>query len=95
MARWFVYVLVCKNRQRTYVGVTIDLSRRLAQHNGEQPRGARATRAGRPWRMGAIYGPYKTRGDAQRMEYRVKRYTGRARLRVGGVDRKPEGVEDR
>tara|TARA_X000001036_G_scaffold436514_1_gene479831 strand:- start:2083 stop:2463 length:381 start_codon:yes stop_codon:yes gene_type:complete len=35
---------------RTYVGATIDLPRRLRQHNGEQPGGARATRGG-AWRV--------------------------------------------
>jgi putative endonuclease len=77
---WFVYVLVSASLSRTYVGVAIDVGARLAQHNGERPRGARTTRAGRPWRVGATYGPYATRADAQRIEHRVKRLRGLDRL---------------
>lgn len=76
---WWVYVL-CSSSRRTYVGVTNDLSRRLAQHNGELPGGAKSTRAGRPWTLGAQFGPFATRADAQRIEYRVKRRRGAARL---------------
>jgi len=78
---WLVYVLLSKRARRTYVGVTIDAERRLAQHNGELPGGAKATRAGRPWRLGALFGPYDSRGEAQRIERAVKRLRGRARLR--------------
>jgi putative endonuclease len=78
---WHVYVLVSADGGRTYVGVTSDLPRRLAQHNGEQPGGAKSTRAGRPWSVGATFGPYPSRGRAQAVEHRVKRRAGRDRLR--------------
>ncbi len=78
--RWSVYVLISADRGRTYVGVTTDLERRLAQHNGGRPGGARSTRAGRPWQVGAVHGPYATRGEALRVERRVKRLRGRRRL---------------
>ena len=77
---WHVYVLVSADGARTYVGITNDLERRLAQHNGELPGGAKSTRAGRPWVVGATYGPYEERGRAQAVEYRVKRRPGRERL---------------
>ena len=41
---WSVYVLVSPSSGATYVGVTTDLERRLAQHNGDVPGGARRTR---------------------------------------------------
>ena len=47
---WTVYVLCSETLATTYVGVTNDLERRLEQHNGEQPGGARSTRGGRPTR---------------------------------------------
>lgn len=81
MTGWTVYVLVSKATARTYVGITTDAKRRLAQHNGVRPGGAKATRAGRPWRLAKHYGPYATRGEAQSIEWRVKRRRGRARLR--------------
>ena len=78
---WFVYVLASKRSARTYVGITTDPTRRLAQHNGERPGGARTTRAGRPWRLAARYGPYAGRGEALRVEHAVKKLRGRRRLR--------------
>lgn len=46
---WYVYLLTDPARRRTYIGATIDVRRRLRQHNGEICGGARATRACRPW----------------------------------------------
>jgi len=78
--RWTVYVLISCDLRRTYVGITHDLDRRLAQHNGLAPGGARATRYGRPWRIAATFGPCSSRAEAQRAEARLKRERGRARL---------------
>lgn len=79
-APWFLYVLVSETTGRTYVGITTAPTRRLLQHNGERPGGARATRAGRPWALGATYGPYGSRGEAQRAEHALKRRRGSDRL---------------
>ena len=40
---WVVYVLVSESQVETYVGVTNDLARRVDQHNGDLPGGARRT----------------------------------------------------
>jgi len=86
-ARWWVYVLRSGDRGRTYVGSTTDPERRLAQHNGREPGGARSTRAGRPWRIGALHGPFEGRAEALRLEARLKRRRGAARLSpVGTAD---------
>ncbi len=77
---WTVYALVSADSGRVYVGVTTDLTRRLSQHNGERPGGARATRGGRPWTLGASWGPYEERGRAQVVEHSVKRLRGAERL---------------
>ena len=63
---WFVYVLVAAAGDRTYVGVTTEIERRQAEHNGERPGGAR--------------GPFPDRSEAQRVEAEVKRLRGAARL---------------
>lgn len=80
MPMWFVYVLVSGTRRRTYVGIALDVDRRLLQHNGEARGGARATRAGRPWTVGATYGPFEDRGAALRAELSVKKLRGARRL---------------
>ena len=78
----FVYVLAAMNpdgRTITYVGWTLDLERRLAEHNGKRA-GARTTR-GRAWRL--VYAEkHRTRKGAMRREFVLKRDKAfRARLR--------------
>ena len=46
---WNVYLLQEVGGNRTYVGATLDVDRRLKQHNGNQSGGAKAT-AGRSWK---------------------------------------------
>ncbi len=79
---WFVYVLASDEGSSTYVGITNDLERRLAQHNGYLPGGARATRRFRPWRVARTLGPFATRSAASKCEYALKRVRGAQRLRV-------------
>ncbi len=62
------------------MGIALEVERRLLQHNGEARGGARATRAGRPWRVGAVYGPFEGRGAALRAELAVKKLRGARRL---------------
>jgi putative endonuclease len=68
----FVYVLLTENppgSPRTYVGWTLDLDRRLAEHNGG-PRGAKSTRGAR-WAL--IYAEkHRTRRKAMAREYALK-----------------------
>jgi putative endonuclease len=66
----FVYVLLSKRKpKRTYVGWTLDLDRRVEQHNTGA--GARFTRGGR-WTL--IYAErHRTRNGAMRREVLLKR----------------------
>ena len=68
----YVYVLAATNpsgRTITYVGWTLDLERRLAEHNG-QGRGAKTTR-GRVWIL--LYAEkHRTRKGAMRREFALK-----------------------
>lgn len=68
----FVYVLAAKNpdgRTITYVGWTLDLDRRLAEHNGKRV-GAKTTR-GRVWLL--VYAEkHRTRNGAMRREFVLK-----------------------
>lgn len=70
----YVYVLASsgKGGVRTYVGWTLDLDRRLAQHNAG--RGARSTR-GRAWIM--LHSErFMTREEAMSREWHLKRDRG-------------------
>ncbi len=75
---WYVYVLRSQ-LGRSYVGITAALLERLDAHNGLRAGGAKATRGGRPWRLRVAYGPFPSRGDAQRVEHAVKQRRGAAR----------------
>lgn len=67
----FVYVLGSATDKdvRTYVGWTVDVERRLQQHN--EGVGAKSTR-GRQWTV-LHTESFKTRGEAMSREWRVKR----------------------
>ena len=77
---WWAYVLVSEANGQTYVGVTVDVERRLRQHNGELVGGAKRTHRGRPWKLAKKHGPLLDRGEAQTIEYELKRRRGKGRL---------------
>jgi putative endonuclease len=81
----YVYVIGARGtdgRALTYVGWTLDLERRLSEHNSKAPggRGAKSTRA-RVWVL--LYAEkHRTRKGAMRREYVLKKDRAfRARLR--------------
>ena len=77
---WWAYVLVSEANGQTYVGVTVDVERRLEQHNGALPGGAKRTTRGRPWKLAKKHGPFLDRSEAQTIEYELKRRRGAERL---------------
>jgi putative endonuclease len=90
----FVYVLATQNPQGrtiTYVGWTLDLDRRLAEHNGQgknKAAGAKTTR-GRLWAL--VYAEkHRTRKGAMRREFVLKKDRKfRAILRGGQAPKSP------
>ena len=68
-----VYMARCADGS-LYTGVTGDLQRRLAQHNGAKPGGARYTRTRRPVTL-AYVEEVESLGDALRREAEIKRMT--------------------
>ncbi len=75
---WWLYLLASIGG-RSYVGITRNLPRRLAQHNGELRGGAKATRAGRPWQIARSWGPFPHE-RAARLEFELKQRRGHRRL---------------
>lgn len=75
---WMVYIVRCADGT-LYTGVAIDVTARIAQHNGERANGARYTRARRPVKL--VYREHAAnRSAACRREYRIKRMTRREKL---------------
>ena len=81
----FVYILGCQTARgyRTYVGWTLDLARRIAQHNSG--RGARSTRGG-VWTL-LYHEQYATRREAMSREWHLKRdRTFRKKIRTSALE---------
>jgi len=74
--KFYVYLLIC-NSKSTYVGATVDLNRRLRQHNGELVGGAKATKIkvkkGEVWERACHVSEFPTWQAALQFEWRWKR----------------------
>ena len=68
---WHVYLLICADAS-LYCGISCDVARRLRQHNGELPGGARYTRTRRPVRLAAC-AVCNDHGSALRLERLIKK----------------------
>ncbi len=67
----FVYAIL--NASGTvYTGQTTDVERRLAQHNGEKPGGAKYTRGRGPWKLVHVE-EFESVGEALKRERAIKR----------------------
>lgn len=75
---WFVYMLRCADGS-LYTGITTDIERRLAEHNGEGALGARYTRPRRPVTL-AYTEAADDRASASRREAAIKRLTRHHKL---------------
>jgi putative endonuclease len=75
--QFWVYMVRCADGT-LYTGVARDVGRRLDEHNGLKPRGARYTASRRPVRL--AYGMlYATRSLATKEESRIKRLSRAAK----------------
>lgn len=81
---WLVYLLECGDGT-LYCGVTTDMERRLAQHNGELPGGAAYTRGRRPVRLVASRS-FPDRASAQRAEWHIRRLPRAAKVAALAAD---------
>lgn len=75
---WCVYLLKCADGT-LYCGVTRDVERRLAEHNGLRGGGAKYTASRRPVVLVAAV-PAPDRAEALRLELRIKRMRRSAKL---------------
>lgn len=75
---WFCYLLFSENTQRTYVGATVNITRRLRQHNGELRGGAKRTSSGRPWKIVALV-EVGEKIPALKLEWKLKRARGKTK----------------
>ena len=71
--RYSLYIVECADRTY-YTGIATDVQRRLGEHNGAKPKGARYTSARRP--VVLVYeAHFESRSDASKEEARIKQMT--------------------
>jgi len=77
---WKVYMLRCAD-DSLYTGITTDLERRLKEHNDDNKKGARYTRARRP--LSLVYHESCTdRSQASSREHQLKKMTRTEKLQL-------------
>lgn len=77
MASFYVYWIVSGNR--SYIGATVNPSRRLRQHNGEIKGGAHRTKDKGPWAFKCVISGFRTWKEALQFEWAFKYYSRRCR----------------
>lgn len=81
---WLVYILQSTVTGRLYTGITNDLPKRLHKHN--EGKGAKATRAGRPWIV--VYTlPCLSKSVALKEEARIKKESRAQKLILAATHR--------
>jgi len=77
---WSVYILKCADNS-LYTGITTNVERRLYEHNSDNKKGARYTRARRP--VNLIYQEnYKNRSEASKREHVLKSMNRRDKIQL-------------
>ncbi len=76
---YYVYILECRD-QTLYAGITTDLDRRLAEHNGSQL-GAKYTSVRRPVQL-VFAKEYADRSSAAKEEARIKKLTRADKIKL-------------
>ena len=93
----FVYLLVSSDNQNTYVGATMDLDRRLRQHNKEIKGGAHATGSkvskGETWRRHCYVSGFPDWTAALQFEWRWKQISRKISVRMRPLERRLEALQ--
>ncbi len=90
MPAYSCYILENPKR-KTYVGITLDLKKRLRQHNGELKGGAKSTHKKGPWHCATLINGFRTKHEALSFEWymcrrSLKRHSSyKTRSKLGGV----------
>lgn len=87
MSSFYVYWI--SSGSSTYIGATVDPTRRLRQHNGEIQGGAARTRNRGPWKFQCVISGFRTWKEALQFEWAFKYYTRGCR----GVTSRKDALE--
>ena len=93
---WLVYVLKGKRAtvasarggtELTYCGATVDLARRLRQHNGEIAGGAKYTKIGKEWKVVFTVEGFREQREALQFEWALK-HRVISTIKVNGIPKR-------
>jgi structure-specific endonuclease subunit SLX1 len=91
----FVYLLICSNGS-TYIGATMDLERRLRQHNKEISGGAVATgrlvSQGETWQRAAYVSGFPDWQAALQFEWRWKQISRKLSMKQKPIERRLDAL---
>jgi structure-specific endonuclease subunit SLX1 len=97
MSSFFVYLLTATNGN-TYVGATVDLQRRLRQHNKELVGGAHATgikvSQGESWTRAAHVSGFPDWQAALQFEWRWKHLSRKYPAKMNPLERRMKSLQD-
>ncbi len=77
---WYVYLLKCAD-DSYYTGVTTDPKRRLQEHNTDNKKAARYTRARRPVKM-VYFELCESRSEAGVREYEIRKSSHQQKIKL-------------
>jgi len=93
---YFVYLLESSCKKFTYVGATVDLNRRLRQHNKEISGGAHMTTSkvlsGKTWKRVCHVAGFPTWNSALQFEWRFKQLTRRENSNKTPLERRKDAL---
>lgn len=80
------YILKSLTSNRCYIGYTVDLSRRIRQHNGEIKGGAKKTLRCRPWSPVCLIRGFYDNSSALRFEWKLQHPRRKIRPREDAIN---------
>ena len=85
ICKYYVYLLKSEVSNRFYVGYTIDINRRISQHNGLRTGGAKKTKRFRPWKIIMYISGFLYERTALQYEFMIHHPPKRLRKKGGGI----------
>ena len=93
---FYVYLLLSTNNNNTYVGATIDVNRRLRQHNSEIKGGAKATTSrvakGETWRRICYVSGFPDWSSALQFEWRWKQISRKIKKNQNPLEKRMQAL---
>ena len=77
--KYYIYIIKAINKDRFYIGYTVDLIRRLKQHNKLLKGGAKSTK-GYIWEYYAIFSNIQSHIQGLQLEWKLKHLTKKRKI---------------